>query len=178
MKNQFIKATFCGAIAFLALNAAEAVSRPNIVLIMCDDLGYGDIGVHGNNVVKTPHLDALAARGTRFTDAYTPSPICVPARAAFATGRYPHQTGYWCNASPYAGTPPSWAHRLQAAAAFASVRKPAGRSCARAWLLASADSVRRRTRASVGSSLKVFSQLNSGTTPGNQLPMLMLVRRN
>ncbi|MEM9271109.1 MAG: sulfatase-like hydrolase/transferase, partial [Pseudomonadota bacterium] len=55
----------------------------------------------------------MAARGVRFSNAYTPSPICVPARASFATGLYPHQTGHWDNSMPYRGTPPSWGHRLQ-----------------------------------------------------------------
>jgi len=63
--------------------------------------------------VQTPNLDRLAARGVRFSNAYTPSPICVPARASFATGLYPHQTGHWENSMPYRGTPPSWGHWLQ-----------------------------------------------------------------
>ena len=64
--------------------------------------------------VETPNLDRLAARGTRFANAYTTCPICVPARAAFAVGKYPHQTGYWDNADPYEGSIPSWHHRLRA----------------------------------------------------------------
>ena len=56
------------------------------------------MGVAGHPLAQTPNLDRLAARGTRFTSAYTTSPICVPARAAFATGKYPHQIGYWDNA--------------------------------------------------------------------------------
>lgn len=60
-------------------------------------------------------MDALAARGTRFSAAYCPSPICVPSRASFATGLYPHQTGYWDNAMGYDGKVPGWGHALQAA---------------------------------------------------------------
>jgi choline-sulfatase len=60
-------------------------------------------------------LDQLAARGTRFTSAYTTSPICVPARAGFATGRYPHEIGYWDNADAYDGGVPSWHHVLREA---------------------------------------------------------------
>lgn len=67
----------------------------------------------GHPVARTPHLDELAARGTRFTNAYTPSPICVPARAAFATGRYSHDIRLWDNAMPYTGTPRGWGHALQ-----------------------------------------------------------------
>lgn len=63
--------------------------------------------------IKTPNLDRLAKRGMRFTNAYTPSPICVPARAAFATGRHVHQNRLWDNAMPYTGSIPGWGHALQ-----------------------------------------------------------------
>jgi choline-sulfatase len=73
------------------------------------------MGCAGHPDILTPNLDALAARGTRFANAYTNSPICVPSRAAMATGRYPHQIGVWDNAAPYTGAPASWGHRLTAA---------------------------------------------------------------
>ena len=63
--------------------------------------------------IKTPNLDALATRGIRFTNAYTPSPICVPARAAFASGQYVHVNRLWDNAMPYTGEPKGWGHALQ-----------------------------------------------------------------
>jgi choline-sulfatase len=66
-------------------------------------------------MIRTPNLDRLAARGVRFSDAYCNSPICVPSRAALATGRYPHQIRFWDNAIPYDGSVPSWHHRLKAA---------------------------------------------------------------
>lgn len=69
-------------------------------------------GCYGSSVVQTPNLDQLAKRGTRFTQAYTPSPVCVPARASLATGQYVHQIRYWSNAQAYDGRIPSWAHRL------------------------------------------------------------------
>ncbi|MGF1476462.1 MAG: sulfatase-like hydrolase/transferase [Geminicoccaceae bacterium] len=87
----------------------------NLLLILSNEHAAQYAGCYGHPIVKTPVLDRLAARGTRFSNAYTNCPICMPARAAFATGLYPHQTGYWCNASPYTGTPRSWGHRLQAA---------------------------------------------------------------
>ena len=68
-------------------------NRPNIVLILADDLGYGDIGVFGNDAVQTPNLDRLALEGIRFTHHYSGSPMCAPARASLLTGRYPHRTG-------------------------------------------------------------------------------------
>lgn len=67
-------------------------------------------------VAQTPNLDALCARGVRFTNAYTPSPICVPARAAFASGQYVHRNRLWDNAMPYTGSPKGWGHALQAEA--------------------------------------------------------------
>jgi arylsulfatase A len=70
-----------------------ASTRPNIVLILADDMGYGDIGAFGNPDVQTPALDALACEGVCFTQHYSGSPVCAPARAALMTGRYPHRTG-------------------------------------------------------------------------------------
>jgi choline-sulfatase len=78
----------------------------NLLVIMSDE--------HNPRAsARTPNLDGLAARGTRFTSAYTSSPICVPARASFATGKYQHQVGYWDNADAYDGAVPSWHHFLR-----------------------------------------------------------------
>lgn len=85
----------------------------NLLVLLSDEHQARAMGCAGHPFVQTPHLDALAARGTRFTNAYTPSPICVPARASFATGLYPHQTRLWDNAMPYVGAPRSWGHALQ-----------------------------------------------------------------
>jgi choline-sulfatase len=70
-------------------------------------------GCYDHPFVQTPNIDSLARRGTRFTSAYTNCPICVPARASLATGRYVHQIGNWDNAFPYDGSVPSWGHRLK-----------------------------------------------------------------
>lgn len=86
----------------------------NLVIIMGDELSSKAVGCYGHPFVKTPNIDALAARGTRFTNAYTNAPLCMPARAAFATGRQPHETGYWDNVFAYDGRIPSWGHALQA----------------------------------------------------------------
>ncbi|MDE0340999.1 MAG: sulfatase-like hydrolase/transferase [Nitrospinae bacterium] len=86
----------------------------NLLVIMADELSVKTLGCYGHPVVKTPNIDRLAASGARFTGAYTNSPICIPARASFATGRYVHEIGCWDNASPYAGEPTGWGHRLQA----------------------------------------------------------------
>jgi len=86
-------------------------SAKNLIVIMSDEHNPKVAGYAGHPVVSTPTLDQLAASGTRFTAAYTPSPICVPARAAFATGLPTHQTRAWDNAIAYDGTIPSW-HRI------------------------------------------------------------------
>jgi len=70
-----------------------AWAKPNIVLILADDLGYGDLGCFGGEGVQTPNLDALAADGVRLTQHYAGSPVCAPSRASLMTGRYPHRTG-------------------------------------------------------------------------------------
>jgi len=85
----------------------------NLVFIMADEHNASFLGCAGHPMVKTPNLDALAASGTRFTNAYTPSPLCVPARASMATGRYVHDIGYWDGAIAYDGKVPGWQHRLQ-----------------------------------------------------------------
>ncbi|HHW47530.1 MAG TPA: sulfatase [Clostridiaceae bacterium] len=68
--------------------------KPNIVLINCDDLGYGDLGCYGSSVNKTPNIDALAKGGMLFTDFYAASPVCSPSRGALMTGCYPHRIGF------------------------------------------------------------------------------------
>lgn len=88
--------------------------RPaNLLFLMSDNHARTAQGAASNGLVKTPNLDRLAARGVRFTNAYAASPICCPARAAIATGRYPHETGYWDNAITYDGRIPTWHHRLR-----------------------------------------------------------------
>lgn len=85
----------------------------NFLLIMADEFARQMMGCVGHPVVKTPNLDRLAARGVRFTQAYTNSPICVPARASLHTGRYVHDIRCWDSAQPYRGQHDSWAHALR-----------------------------------------------------------------
>jgi arylsulfatase A-like enzyme len=75
------------------LQAQQAPPRPNVLLIMCDDLGWGDTGFNGNEVVKTPHLDALAGKGVVLNRFYAASPVCSPTRASCITGRHPERMG-------------------------------------------------------------------------------------
>jgi choline-sulfatase len=92
----------------------EKMTPKNMLFIMSDEHKRAALGCYGHPMVQTPHLDRLAASGTRFTDAYCNSPICVPSRASFATGRFVHRIGFWDNAIPYDGSVPSWGHRLRA----------------------------------------------------------------
>jgi choline-sulfatase len=85
----------------------------NVLFILSDEHSRRVLGCYGHPTIRTPNLDALAARGVRFADAYTNSPICVPARASLATGRYPHQIRFWDNGIAYDGSVPSWHHRLR-----------------------------------------------------------------
>jgi len=76
----------------------------NLLYIISDQHSYDAMGCYGSDLVQTPNLDRLAERGTRFTNAYTNCPICVPVRAALATGRYVHRDGFWDNGHPYNGS--------------------------------------------------------------------------
>ncbi|AUN93705.1 sulfatase-like hydrolase/transferase [Pseudazoarcus pumilus] len=85
----------------------------NLVVFISDEHNIRTVGCYGNPIVHTPNIDALAARGTRFASAYCTNPVCIPARAGFATGKYSHQIGFWDNADPYDGSIPSWHHLLR-----------------------------------------------------------------
>ena len=87
-------------------------SPKNMLMIMSDEHQGRALSCLGH-FVDTPNLDRLAAKGTLFTRAYTPSPICVPARASFASGRPVHENRLWDNAMPYRGQPKGWGHALQ-----------------------------------------------------------------
>lgn len=75
----------------------DPAQKPNVIVILADDLGYGDTGVYGSKFVKTPNIDALAASGIRFTAGYVTNPVCAPSRAALMTGRYQQRFGYEFN---------------------------------------------------------------------------------
>jgi choline-sulfatase len=89
------------------------VEPANLLFILSDEHQRDIAGCYGSRIARTPHLDRLAARGVRFANAYTPCPICVPARGALATGRWVFQCKHWDNAAPYHGEIPSWHHRLR-----------------------------------------------------------------
>ena len=72
----------------LSANAQKKNARPNIIFILCDDMGYGDLGCYGQPFIRTPHIDAMASEGIRFTQAYAGSPVSAPSRASFMTGQH------------------------------------------------------------------------------------------
>ncbi|TDI69618.1 MAG: N-acetylgalactosamine 6-sulfate sulfatase, partial [Bacteroidetes bacterium] len=91
MKNQslitLIAALFLGLTNLGCRENSEHISRPNVILIMTDDQGYGDLACHGNPFIETPHLDKLHSESTRFTNFHV-NPFCAPTRAALMTGRF------------------------------------------------------------------------------------------
>ena len=81
-------------IALLFCDVAFADQKPNVVIVITDDQGYGDLSCHGNPVLQTPNLDQLHQQSLRFTD-YHVAPTCSPTRSAIQTGRYPNRVGVW-----------------------------------------------------------------------------------
>ncbi len=96
-RREFMKTAMAGSTALAAPSPAFAESatprRPNIVLILADDLGWGDMGCYGHKHVRTPNLDRLAREGVRMTSFYADAPVCSPTRAALLTGRLPQRNG-------------------------------------------------------------------------------------
>ena len=101
MKFFFRKKILLLGLAILggATSIAQTATKPNILVILCDDLGYNDVGFNGSIDIITPELDKLAKNGTMFTSAYVAHPFCGPSRAALMTGRYPHTIGSAYNLS-------------------------------------------------------------------------------
>jgi arylsulfatase A-like enzyme len=113
MSPSLILRAFCALlIASLPSLSATAArdERPNVLLIVVDDLGYNDVGFQGGRDIPTPHLDRLAASGVRCTSGYVSYPVCSPSRAGFITGRYQQRFGHefnprWDPASQIDGLP-------------------------------------------------------------------------
>lgn len=81
-------------VGLMHVSTASAADRPNIVFILADDLGYGDLGCMGATDIRTPHIDRLAAEGVRCTDFYANAPVCSPTRCGFITGRWQQRIGF------------------------------------------------------------------------------------
>src|SRR4051794_29367418 len=88
MKQSFVGWLFL-AIQLAAAASVSAADRPNVILIVIDDMGWADLGCYGSKLHKTPNIDRLAAHGMRFTQGYAACPVCSPTRAALMTGKWP-----------------------------------------------------------------------------------------
>jgi arylsulfatase A-like enzyme len=105
-RRAFLAASGAGIVRWALAGESRVVSRrPNVILMVSDDQGSADVGCYGAVDLHTPNLDALAARGTRFTSFYVAAPICSPSRGALLTGRYPRRNGLDTNAGGDTGLP-------------------------------------------------------------------------
>lgn len=93
MKKFFLSAFICAASTVGTLAANPPPEKPNIIIILADDLGYGDLGCYGHPTIRTPNLDRMAAEGLRFTDFYAGQSLCTPSRASLLTGRLAVRSG-------------------------------------------------------------------------------------
>lgn len=98
--NRLALALVCVAAWCSVSSAAETRDRPNVIVILADDMGYADIGVHGCKDIPTPNIDSIAAHGTRFSNGYVSHPYCSPTRAGLMTGRYQQRFGHEFNPGP------------------------------------------------------------------------------
>lgn len=100
MKNSYRSLTrsllgLCLAALPLVAQAKDEAKQPNIVVVMADDMGWGDSGTYGHPTIQSPNLDALAAKGVKFTQGYSAAGVCSPSRSAILTGRTPYRNGVW-----------------------------------------------------------------------------------
>jgi len=108
-RREFVRRSAAGAAGLASTRTASASTKPNIIIIMADDLGYGDLGCYGSEAIKTPVLDQMADEGVKLTSFYSSGPVCSPSRAGLITGRYPLRTGthyvFFPNCNPLISMP-------------------------------------------------------------------------
>ena len=108
------------------LCAADAQKKPNIVIILADDLGYGDLACYGSPTMKSPNLDRMAAEGAKLTHFNCPMAFCAPTRASLMTGRYPFRCGMNQNPAPDGGVDANGLHLIESEITLAQLLKQAG----------------------------------------------------
>src|SRR5262245_40876033 len=114
-------------LALLAcLPTAHPAQSANVILILADDLGYGDLGSYGHPAFKTPNLDGMAAQGARLTQFNCPAPFCAPTRASLLTGRYPLRCGLASNPAPDGAPEADGLHLPESEITLAQLFKQAG----------------------------------------------------
>jgi len=113
-----------GVVCVATLGPAAEARKPNVVVIMCDDLGYADVGFNGCEDIPTPNIDRIAESGVRCTSGYTSYPVCGPSRAGFMTGRYGQRFGFERNPQHRVDDPNMGLPRTERT--FAEVLKPVG----------------------------------------------------
>ena len=127
-RRDFIKTLSLGAAAIalptVSASAADKPAKPNIIMILTDDQGYGDLSSYGAKDLKTPHTDALVTAGVRMDSFYANCPVCSPTRAALLTGRYPDLVGVPGVIRTYKRS--NWGHMTAGAVLLPKLLKPAG----------------------------------------------------
>ena len=93
----FIGCLWADAVGDASVSGARRFGKPNILIILADDLGYGELGCQGNPQIPTPHIDSIASGGVRFTQGYVTAPNCSPSRAGLCVGRFPTRFGHEFN---------------------------------------------------------------------------------
>ena len=99
-----------GSFSFAQVNTTKSTTKPNLIVIMTDDMGWADVGFNGCKDIPTPNIDSIANEGVRFEEGYVSFPVCGPSRAGFLTGRYQDRFGFTTNPSidpnnPISGLP-------------------------------------------------------------------------
>ena len=97
MRFRLFVAAACLVAAPLQVDAQQKTRKPNIIILLADDLGYADVSMHGSKDIKTPHIDSIATNGVRCTNGYVSAPYCSPTRAGLMTGRYQQRFGHEFN---------------------------------------------------------------------------------
>src|SRR5512146_2494521 len=115
-RREFLRTSLAAAAGAKLGRAAVREKQPNVLVIMSDEHNQRVAGCYGNKLVRTPNIDRLAAQGVTFETAYTNSPLCVPSRLSFTSGKYIHLVGAWNNSCKLASDDfPSLPHAMNAA---------------------------------------------------------------